>query len=80
MVRVLIDDVILAIKITASMLSVQDLYDHLAKYATIPKCLYSKNYTFEITEHVYYVIEKQLLNGLHKSQFHTLTVDKSTAF
>jgi regulator of PEP synthase PpsR (kinase-PPPase family) len=43
MVKVLIDNVILAIKMNASMLSVQDIHDHLATYTTIPESWCSKN-------------------------------------
>jgi hypothetical protein len=46
MVKVLIDNVILAIKINASMLSAQDIHDHLAEYTTIPGSWHSKNYAF----------------------------------
>jgi hypothetical protein len=35
--EVLIDDVILAIKINASILSIQDIDDNLALFTTIPK-------------------------------------------
>jgi phage terminase large subunit-like protein len=35
--KVVIDNVILTIKINTSMLYVQDIHDHLAKYTTIPE-------------------------------------------
>jgi hypothetical protein len=80
MVKVLIDNVILVIKINASMLSLQDIHEQLAKYTTIPEIWRCKNYTSVFVECITSVIEKQLLDELHKSRFHTLIVDKSTAF
>jgi hypothetical protein len=41
LIKVLIDNVILAIKINTSMLSIQDIHDHLAKYTTIPESWHS---------------------------------------
>jgi hypothetical protein len=46
-VKAVTDNVILAIKINASILSVQDIHDHLAKYTTIPESWHSNNYAFE---------------------------------
>ena len=37
LVKVLIDNVILAIKLNASMLSVQSIHEHVAKYVEIPE-------------------------------------------
>jgi hypothetical protein len=42
MVNVLIVSVILAIKVNAFMLSIQEIHDHLAKYTTIPESWYSE--------------------------------------
>lgn len=36
-VKVLIDNILLAIKINSSMLSVQQIHDHMAKYLSIPE-------------------------------------------
>jgi hypothetical protein len=47
-VKVLIDNVTLSIKINASMLSIQDIHDHVAKY-TIPESWRNKNYIFDLT-------------------------------
>jgi hypothetical protein len=58
MVKVLIDNVILAIKINASMLSIQDIHDRLAKYTTIPESWCTKNYAFEFVECINSVIQK----------------------
>jgi hypothetical protein len=79
-VKVLIDNVILAIKMSASILSVQEIHDHLAKHTTISECWCSKNYAFEFVESINSVSEKQLLDKLCKSQFHTLILDESAAF
>jgi hypothetical protein len=76
----LIDNVFLAIKTNAFMLSVQDVYDHLAKYSTVPESWRIKNYTFDFVDCIISVIEKQILDELHKFQFHMLIVDESTAF
>jgi hypothetical protein len=46
--KVLVDNVILEIKVNASMLSVQDIPDHLAKYTTIPESWCSKNYALNL--------------------------------
>jgi hypothetical protein len=57
MVKVLIDNVFLAIKINAAMLSIRDIHDHLA-----PLSWHSKNYTFEFLNCINSVIENQLLH------------------
>jgi hypothetical protein len=80
MLKVLIENVVLAMKIDASKLSVQDIHDYLAKYSTIPKSWRSKNYAFEFVECINSVIEKQLLDEVHKFQFHMMIVDESTVF
>jgi hypothetical protein len=43
MIKVLTDNVILAITITASMFSVQDIHDYLANNTTIPEIWHSNN-------------------------------------
>jgi hypothetical protein len=80
MVKVVINNVILAIKVNTSMLSVQNIHGHLAKYRTIPESWHHKNYAYDFVECINSVIEKQLLDELRKSRFHTLIVDESTAF
>jgi hypothetical protein len=67
MVKVLIGNVILAMKINASILSVQDIHDHLAKYTTIPESWHSKNHAFEFLKCINFATEKQILDEMHKS-------------
>lgn len=47
-IRILMDNVLLAIKMNASMLSVQMIHDHLAKYITLPDSWRSKNYALSL--------------------------------
>jgi hypothetical protein len=49
-VKVPNDNVILAIKINTSMLSIQDIHDRWAKFSTITESWCSKNYAFEFVE------------------------------
>ena len=78
LVKVLIDNVILAIKLNASMLSVQDIHEHVAKYVEIPENWRSKNYAFEFVECISFVLKTELMSELRKSAFHTLIIDEST--
>ena len=78
MVKVLIDNVVLAIKMNASMLSVQDIHDHVAKYVTILENWRSKNYAFEFVECIDFVVKSQFMSELRQSAFHTLIIDEST--
>jgi hypothetical protein len=57
---------------------VQDIHDHVAKYVTIPESWHSKNYAFEFVECINCVVQKQFLEELRKSHFHTLIIDDST--
>ena len=78
MVKVLIDDVILAVKINVSMHSIQEINSHLAKYVKIPERWHSKNYAFEFVECISVIFQRKVMDELRKSAFHTLIVDKST--
>ena len=51
-VKILIDNTLLAIKMNASMLSVQQIHDHMAKYVSIPEGWRSKNYGFEFVNSI----------------------------
>ncbi|CAF91361.1 unnamed protein product [Tetraodon nigroviridis] len=51
-VKVLIDDILLAINMNVSMLSVQQIHDHMAKYVSIPESWRSKNYAFEFVNFI----------------------------
>ena len=46
-IRILMDNVLLAINMNASMLSVQTIHDHIGKFVLLPDSWRSKNYTFE---------------------------------
>lgn len=76
--KILIDNVILAIKINTSMSSVLEIHEHMEKYIYIPKNWRSKNYAFEFVECINFVIQKQFLEELRESSFHCLIVDEST--
>jgi len=78
MVKVLIDNVILAIKLNASILSVSSIHEHVAKYVEIPENWRSKNYAFEFVECISFVLKTELMTELRNSAFHTLIIDEST--
>ena len=78
LVTVLIDNVILAIKLNASMLSVQSIHEHVAKYVEIPENWRSKNYAFEFVECISFVLKTELMTELQNSAFHSLIIDEST--
>lgn len=42
-----LNNILFAIEMNASMLSVQQIHDHMAKYVSIPESWRSKNYDFE---------------------------------
>lgn len=77
-VKVLIQDVILGIKINASMNAIKHIHDHMEKFIDIPKNWRSKNYAFEFVDCINCVIEKEAILELRESRFHTLIVDEST--
>lgn len=78
MVRVLIDNVILAIKLNTSMNSVQEINSHVSKYVQIPESWRSKNYAFEFVECINQVIQNEDFDAIRKSQYHCLIIDEST--
>ncbi|TRY93452.1 hypothetical protein DNTS_005747, partial [Danionella cerebrum] len=77
-VKILIDNVLLAIKMNASMLSVQEIHNHLAKYVNIPDSWRSKNYAFEFVESINAVVQAEIMESLRNASAHTLIVDEST--
>jgi hypothetical protein len=46
-VKLLIDNVLLAISVNSSMPSVHNIHQHMAKYVTLPESLRTKNYVIE---------------------------------
>jgi hypothetical protein len=77
-VKILIDNVLLAVKINSSMLSVQAIHDHVAKYVKIPESWRSKNYAFEFIECINSTIRSEILLEIKNAAYHTLIVDEST--
>ena len=77
-VVILIDNVLLAVKMNISLLSVQDINSHMSKYVRIPESWRSKNYAFEFLESINVVINQEIMEKIASANFHTLTVDEST--
>ena len=76
-VIILIDIVLLAVKMN-SLLSVQDINNHMAKYVRIPENWRSKNYAFDFLESINVAISHEIMDEIASANFHTLTVDEST--
>ncbi|XP_078496597.1 uncharacterized protein LOC144752589 [Lissotriton helveticus] len=77
-IKILINNVLLAVKMNTPMLSVQDIHDHLALYAKIPDSWRSKNYAFEFLEAINSVIHCEGMAELRNALYHTLIIDEST--
>lgn len=77
-IMTLIDDVVLAISMNASMNSVQLIHNHMAKYVKIPENWRSKNYAFEFVESIDEIVKDTVMSEIRESEFHTLIVDEST--
>lgn len=77
-VKVLIDNVLLAIKLNASMLSVQEIHSHIAKYVQLPDSWRSKNYAFEFLESINVVVKDKIFAEINGAPFHSLIADEST--
>ena len=77
-VVILIDNVLLALKMNNSLLSMQDINNHMAKYVQIPKNWRSKNYAFEFLESINVVISQEIMEEIASANFHTLTIYEST--
>uniref|UniRef100_A0A1B8Y9W5 HAT C-terminal dimerisation domain-containing protein n=1 Tax=Xenopus tropicalis TaxID=8364 RepID=A0A1B8Y9W5_XENTR len=77
-IKVLIDSVLLAIKMNISLLSVQDINEHMAKYVSIPQSWRSKNYAFEFLGIINGIVQEDLMADIKLATYHTLTVDEST--
>ena len=61
-----------------SILSVQHINDHMAKYMTLPDNWRSKKYGFEFVEIINRVVEKELTSELTNAPFYTLTINETT--
>ncbi|XP_078518450.1 zinc finger protein 862-like [Lissotriton helveticus] len=77
-IKILINNVLLAVKMNTSMLSVQDIHDPLALYVKIPDSWRSKNYAFEFLEAINSVIHCEAMTELRQALYHTLIIDEST--
>ena len=77
-VKVLIDNILLAIKMNASMLSVQQIHDHMANYVSIPESWRSKNYAFEFVNSINEIVQNETMRNVKNAPWHTLIVDEST--
>ena len=77
-IKVLIDSVLLAIKMNISMLSVQKINEHKAKYVSIPNSWRSKNYAFEFIEIINVMVQDNVMADISLATYYTLTVDEST--
>ena len=77
-VKILTDNVLLAISMNASMPSVQEIHDHVAKYVTILDIWRSKNYGFDFVECINIVVHEAIINEICESEFHTPIVNEST--
>lgn len=77
-IKISIDNVLLAIQMNASMLSVQEIHNHLAKYVSLPDSWRSKNYAFEFVESINAVAQAETLESVRNAQVHMLIVDEST--
>ncbi|XP_078504219.1 uncharacterized protein LOC144762807 [Lissotriton helveticus] len=77
-IKILINNVLLTVKMNTSMLSVQDIHDHLALYVKIPDSWRSKNYAFEFLQAINGVIHCEAMAELRNTLYHTLIIDEST--
>ena len=77
-IKILIDNVLLAVKMNISLLSVQDINEHMTKYVKIPDSWRSKNYAFTFLEIINFIVKKEIIEEIRRADFHTLTVDEST--
>ena len=75
---ILMDNALLAIKINASMLSVQTIPDHIRKFVSLSDSWQSKIYTFEFVAAINKVVANDMFTELHASLFHSLIVNEST--
>ncbi|KAJ8364881.1 hypothetical protein SKAU_G00137120 [Synaphobranchus kaupii] len=77
-VKILIDNILLAIKMNASMLAVQQIHDHMGKYVIIPESWRSKNYAFEFVNSINEIVQNETMCNVKNAPWHTLIVDEST--
>jgi len=61
-----------------SILSAQDIHDHIGKYVSIPESWHSKNYGFEFVKCINAVVQKEVMRDLSNASYHTLIANEST--
>lgn len=76
-IKVLIDNVLLAIKMNNSLHSVQHINEHMAKYVQLPDNWQSKNYALEFLETINYIVQKDIFEEIASADYHTLIIDES---
>nr|XP_006115242.1 uncharacterized protein LOC102444032 isoform X1 [Pelodiscus sinensis] len=76
-IKILIDNVLLAIHMNGSMNCVQSINDHMAKYLPLPASWRSKNYAFKFLESINSVVHAEIMSQLRLSSYHTLIIDES---
>lgn len=70
--------VLLAVRINASLSSVQDINNNeFAELTTLPEKWRSKNYTVEFLNCINTVIESDLFSEIRNDAFHTMIIDES---
>ena len=77
-IHILMDNVLLAMNMNASMLSVQTMHGHIEKRVSLADSWRSKNYAFEFVVAINEVVADYIFTELRVSLFHTLIVDVST--
>nr|XP_006122371.1 E3 SUMO-protein ligase KIAA1586-like isoform X1 [Pelodiscus sinensis]XP_014428732.1 E3 SUMO-protein ligase KIAA1586-like isoform X1 [Pelodiscus sinensis] len=77
-IKILIDNVLLAVQMNSSINSVQNINDHMVKYRHIPVSLCSKNYAFEFLESINSVVHAEIMSAIRLASYHTLIIDEST--
>ncbi|XP_069092819.1 E3 SUMO-protein ligase KIAA1586-like [Pleurodeles waltl] len=77
-IKSLLNKVLLAVKMNTSMLSVQDIHDHVALHVKIPDNWRSKNYAFEFLEAINSVIRSDLMAEFCGVRYHSLIINEWT--
>ena len=75
---ILMDNILLAIKMNASILPVLIIHDHIGKSVSLPDSWRSKNYAFGFVAAINEVDADDIFAELRAVLFHTLIVDEST--
>ena len=73
-IRILIDNVLLAINMNVSMLSVQTKHDYIGKYILLPNSWQSKNYAFEFVAAINKANADDIFTKVRASSFRTVTL------